>query len=342
LKKALRDAQKSAAQINVIDHEHPQNDAWVSVQMIGATAIAGGYVAFRIPDEIIPHLNNPDSFTYLSLRMTSAFTTSYGLALYEKLASLKFRGGSKWMEIGEFRKWIGADNVKTYLEFKNLNRYVLTPAIKQINEISDIKTEYKTRAAGGGRRITHIKFSVTDNPEGRLNLKLGYKDDMRELFDILTVEFGIDSKNLDEIMRQRENYTDNRLREVIEYTRARLAKKKIEYPGLYLMDALRKGYKISPAERSMADKRGREKPKEEDAKPVDPLVARAKEDALARLNVMGPDDLDELLANFAKTPAVMNNKILLKSLKTKGIAAGMVKSKLIEWMVKKAVEATTA
>lgn len=42
LKKVLREAQKSAVQVNVIDANDPKDDSWVSVPMIGAAGIRKG------------------------------------------------------------------------------------------------------------------------------------------------------------------------------------------------------------------------------------------------------------------------------------------------------------
>lgn len=334
LKKALREAQKSAVQVNIIDVKDPTKDSWASVPMLGATGISGGKVIFRIPEEIRPHLLEPGSYTYLSLRITAAFTSSYALTLYEKLASQRYRGGTDWFEIEAFREWISVGNVKTLSEFKNLKRYVLTPALAQINELSDIRVDYVTKATSGTKRITHLKFTVRDNPDGRLNLRSGYKDAIHELYNVLTGEFGLGEELLDEIMSDRETYTDERIRAAVDFTRARVASSKgVKYPGLYLMNALRKNLRLSDTEEiqkalTAGKKSAPPTEKKEDKEDVEKIAMRNR--AKIYLSTLVNKDIDDLLAEFQAKNA--GNKILLKAIKDKGMDSKMVEVPFLLWL----------
>lgn len=338
LKKALREAQKSAVQVNIIDAKDPTKDSWASVPMLGATGISGGKVIFRIPEEIRPHLLEPGSYTYLSLRITAAFTSSYALTLYEKLASQLYRGGTDWFEIEAFREWISAGNIKTLSEFKNLKRYVLTPALAQINELSDIRVDYVTKATSGTKRITHLKFTVRDNPDGRLNLRSGYKDAIHELYNILTGEFGLSEELLDEIMADRETYTDERIRAAVDFTRARVAnsKKDVTYPGLYLMNALRKNLRLSEVEDAQRKmKSGKKQPspaeKKEADKDMENVTLRNR--AKIHLATLAGEEVGDLLATFEAEN--ISNKQLVKAIKDKGMGSKMVEVPFLLWIGKR-------
>jgi hypothetical protein len=59
------------------------------------------------------------------------------------------------------------------------------------------------------------------------------------LYEVLTKEFGLSDVELDEIAKNREVWTDERIRETIEFVRHRCATSKVNYPGKYLMTAIR-------------------------------------------------------------------------------------------------------
>lgn len=326
LKKSLRDAQKSAAEINVIDIDSDESkDEWASFPLLGSTAISGGKVMFTIPSDIIKHIKDPSSYTYLSLRITASFTSTYAATIYEKLLSTLFRGGTDWIEIDEFRAMAGARNVKTLQDFRNFKRYVLTVAIEQINTLSNIFVAYETKSTSGTKKITHIKFKVTHNKEGKLNLQNGYKGQLKDLYLILTDEFGLTPQNLDEIMSDRDKYTDDRIFEAIEFSRARLkGKNDIKYPGLYLMKALRGNLKLSTLEvdriKKIKVERDSEKPPAPRKKDIEKVAL--KERTKKFIENLDEISLDQLLDSFAL--ASQKNTQVLALIKTRGLSSKIV------------------
>lgn len=249
LKKAIREAQKASVVINILDNDNPKLDKWASVPMLGSTAISNGRVVFKIPEELRHQLHNPLGFTYLSLRITAAFNSQYAITFYEKLSALKHQGGSDWMEIDKFKEWIGVSNVKSYEEYKALRRNVIDPSIAQINDISDIFVTVDVKRAA--RRISHIRFQVRENPHGKFVLRMDYRKSIQELYDTLVKEFGLSEENLALIVENRAEWTNERIQMAIEFTRFRMKQTpgKIKYPGIYLMNAIEKGFSLGDAEK---------------------------------------------------------------------------------------------
>jgi len=69
-------------------------------------------------------------------------------------------GGSTGMKkLEDFKRFLGIEN--KYPEFKDLNKKILKPAIKEINEKSDlyIKADFKKHL----RKVTHIRFLALKN-----------------------------------------------------------------------------------------------------------------------------------------------------------------------------------
>lgn len=249
LKKAIREAQKASVVINIIDGENKKHDKWASVPMLGATAIANGRVVFKIPEELRHQLHNPLGFTYLSLRITAAFNSQYAITLYEKLFGMKQQGESDWFEMDKFKEWIGVSNVKSYDEYKALRRNVIDPSVAQINDISDIFISVEVKRTS--RKISHIRFLIRDNPNGQFVLRMDYRKSIQDLYDTLVKEFGLSDDNLAKIVENRVEWTNERIQMAIEFTRFRIkqAPGKIKYPGIYLMNAIEKGFTLGEAEK---------------------------------------------------------------------------------------------
>lgn len=249
LKKAIREAQKASVVINIIDSDNPKHDKWASVPMLGATAISNGRVVFKIPEELRHQLHNPLGFTYLSLRITAAFNSQYAITLYEKLSGMKQQGESDWFEMEKFKEWIGVSNVKSYDEYKALRRNVIDPSVAQINDISDIFVTVEVKRVS--RKISHIRFLIKDNPNGKFVLRMDYRKSIQDLYDTLVKEFGLSEENLARIVENRVEWTNERIQMAIEFTRFRMrqAPGKIKYPGIYLMNAIEKGFSLGEAEK---------------------------------------------------------------------------------------------
>lgn len=262
LKRVIREAQKSAVQVNVIDVANPDEDNWVSVPMLGAAGIRKGQITFKIPVELRGQLRDPARCSLLSMRILAGFTSIYALELYERLSLFKGEGYSPWWHIDEFRGLIKVDGLKSANDFRYFRRDIIQPAIDQINEISDIDVSLELRRTG--RFYSHLRFGVAASRNHQLLSSIAAS---KNLYDILTREFGLSDAELDEIAKNRETWTDDRLNEAVEFVRHRCATSKVLYPGKYLMSAIRDGYRVGSLEKAArqvdADKERKVKQTEE-------------------------------------------------------------------------------
>ena len=244
LKRVIREAQKSAVQVNVIDSLNPQEDNWVSVPMLGAAGIRKGQITFKIPSELRGQLRDPERYSLLSMRILAGFSSIYALDLYERLSIYKGVGSSPWWQIDEFRGLIKVDGLKSANDFRYFRRDIIQPAIDQINSISDIEVSLELKRTG--RFYSHLRFSVTASNRHMLLSSVAAS---KELYEVLTKEFGLSDVELDEIAKNRDVWTDERIRETIEFVRHRCATSKVNYPGKYLMTAIRDGYRFGTLEK---------------------------------------------------------------------------------------------
>ena len=247
LKKCIREAQRSA--IEVLSPEQP--DQYISVPLLGTAGIANGRFVFQLPKALRHLLSGPENRSFLSLRITAAFTTAYAHTLYGYLLLNRDREQTDWIEIDALREIMSA-TAKSLQSYKDFKRYALENALQQINEFSDIFVTYETRTGNGTRKITHIRFAISPNEAGFRRLLQNVGTGRQEIFNILVNEFGLSQSELDEIVKAGDQWTDDRIQSAIEFTRHRCKTGKVKYPGAFLMKAIREGLRIGTLEMSVA------------------------------------------------------------------------------------------
>lgn len=273
LKQALLEGLETSLQVTVLELDQngePIKDKhgnikekWAATQLLGPVAIAGGRISITIPKPIRFHIRDPRAYVHLSLRITSALTTAYAMVMYERLRRVAYRGETPWLTLDEFKDWFGKADSKNLSEFKNLKRYVLTPSQQQINELTDIYIDIETKAAGKGKKITHIRFIVKDNPDGKYVLKnvTEIAERNSETYNALRAEFGLTNNDFMEITKNSDDWTDDYIQRAIELARVRILESKVpvRHPGSLLMKFLREGIGMSDIERVQRERAQQEK-----------------------------------------------------------------------------------
>jgi len=93
-------------------------------------------------------------FTKIPLKQILQLRSKYAIRLYELLKRYKDTG-FRTDYLPELRKKIGVED-NEYTRFFDFEKRVLKPAIKEINEKTDLQVSYKKKKTG--RKITHIEF----------------------------------------------------------------------------------------------------------------------------------------------------------------------------------------
>ena len=83
-----------------------------------------------------------EHFTSYQLKQVSNLTSKYAIRLYELLIAWREVGKTPQIELSEFRQKIGVENGE-YERMHHFKARVLEPAIKQINEHTDITASYE-------------------------------------------------------------------------------------------------------------------------------------------------------------------------------------------------------
>ncbi len=124
---------------------------------------------------IIPLITRLEKqFTSYEIKQISGLNTGYAVRLYELLVAWRSTGKTPIIDIGEFRRQIGVLDTE-YTRFNNLKVRVIEPAIKQINEHTDIAVKFEQHKTG--RNITGISFRFKQKAQPKVEQKTDPKRD---------------------------------------------------------------------------------------------------------------------------------------------------------------------
>ena len=134
------------------------------------------YIEVQFHPDLKPYLLElKKRFTKIPLKQVLKLRSKYAIRLYELLKRYEDTG-FRTDYLPELRKKLGVEE-KEYKAFKDFEKRVLKPAVKEINEKTDLEVSYTKKKTG--RRITHIDFKVKSK-----YAKEGYPKETKKSFSI--------------------------------------------------------------------------------------------------------------------------------------------------------------
>ena len=122
-----------------------------------------GRIVLQYHKDVIPLLCELKSkFTLYALEQVADLTSVHAVRLYELLIAWRSTGKTPVFELADFRKKLGIEPDE-YPRMHNFKARVLDPALKQINEHTDIQATYEQHKRG--RSITGFSFTFTAKNE---------------------------------------------------------------------------------------------------------------------------------------------------------------------------------
>lgn len=154
-----------------------------------------GTVFMRFTSDVVPLITRlENNFTSYEIEQVANLDSSYAIRLYELLIQWRVAGKTPEFELQDFRRKLGVKDSQ-YKTMSNLKSRVLEPAIKQINEYTDITVKYVQSKRG--RTITG--FSFTFKPKKAKVNEANIQRDI-DTADMFTVD-GLSDKQLGRIAR---------------------------------------------------------------------------------------------------------------------------------------------
>lgn len=112
-----------------------------------------GRIELRFGKDILPYLTGLQrEFTRYALSDVAKMTSAHAIRLYELL--VQWPEGHRVVELDDLRRWLQLED--RYPLMADLRRWVIEPAVQQINEHSPLMLTWSPRKAG--RKVTHLVF----------------------------------------------------------------------------------------------------------------------------------------------------------------------------------------
>ena len=180
----------------------------------------------------------PEQFATIALEMQSRFNSTYSLVLYEQCIRYASNiNGSRWFSIQDLKDIFGISKNK-YLQFKDFSKRVLKPALKEINDISDLNVDVEYKKSG--RSVAYIKFHI-NRDSNIIDIDPQDSEQHNAVRDVLLKEFDVTQTVVDNLLK---TYELTRINDAIDYVRGTSAyKNKTANIGGYIVKAVREGYK---------------------------------------------------------------------------------------------------
>ena len=139
-----------------------KQEKWGVASLLSEVDIESGICTYAFTPYLRYKLYNPRIYAKLNLRLQNQFTSRYALVLWEICFDYfdtdRDQGETPFIPLEVFKRLMGLEK-KEYSVFKELNRNVIKPAIKEINALTNYHVEVEQKRLG--RRIGQLKFRIT-------------------------------------------------------------------------------------------------------------------------------------------------------------------------------------
>ena len=161
LRASLRALAETVAEWDMLDEEGRQE--WGVSSLLSFARLKGGVCEYSYSSALAEKLHDPKIYALINVNIQRNFSSGHGLALYENCYRFVRTGSTGWWTLDVFRKLMGIDDSAYYQSFKHLNAKIIKPAVKEVNNSSDIVIEPEFRKKG--RAVTDIRFLIRENPQ---------------------------------------------------------------------------------------------------------------------------------------------------------------------------------
>jgi len=164
LKEALKTLARTVLEWwNILDEDGHQEE-WGATTLLAQAVIKGGYCVYAYSPELCEKLYRPEIYALLNLSIQRKFSSSYALALYENCLRYRRIGTTGWIGLDILKRLLGISEADGYYQdFRKFNDKVIKPAVRQVNETSDLLLEIDYQREH--RKVSAVRFRVSDNPQ---------------------------------------------------------------------------------------------------------------------------------------------------------------------------------
>ena len=159
LKETLKSLRNCEVEWNILRKDKKQE--WGVAGLLAEARIVDGICYYEYSPSMRQRLHNPRIYTKLNLRLQNKFKRQYALILWEVCFDYfdthRGEGETPFIPLQTFRELMGIE-ADEYTTFKSLNQWVIKPAIKEINALTNYHVEVENKRIG--RKIAELKFCI--------------------------------------------------------------------------------------------------------------------------------------------------------------------------------------
>lgn len=133
-----------------------------TVQMLGGTDIddderTDGVLTYDFHRKLVPLLRQSEIYARMEVKILSAFTSKYSLALYEAIsARINLHKSSEELSLTTLRQWLGVERGKL-TEWSNFRKFAVEPALEEVNGLAPYSVEIEPIKRG--RKIDRVRVT---------------------------------------------------------------------------------------------------------------------------------------------------------------------------------------
>lgn len=176
LKGALKGLMETVVEFDVLEDDG--ETSWEAMVLLPYAKLKGGVCTYRYEQSLAEKLYHPDVYSKINLSVLREMKSAHALVLYENCYRYVDIAHTPWWDVDVFRKLMSVDQMTSYKQFKLLNRAVIQPAMKEVNELSNIQLELETKRKG--RSVTGLRFLIRPNPQLSL-IGMDSEDDITQM-----------------------------------------------------------------------------------------------------------------------------------------------------------------
>jgi plasmid replication initiation protein len=161
LKASLKGLMETVIEFDVLEDDG--KSSWEAMVLLPYVKLKDGVCTYRYEQALAEKLYHPDVYSKINLSVLRDMNSAHALVLYENCYRYVDIAHTPWWDVDVFRKLMSVDQMISYKQFKLLNRAVIQPAMKEVNELSNIQLELETKRKG--RTVTGLRFIIRPNPQ---------------------------------------------------------------------------------------------------------------------------------------------------------------------------------
>ena len=160
LKEVLKSIVDCTVEWNLLNKDN--KEVWGAASLLSFVEIEDGICCYQFPHPLRLKLYNPRIYAKLNLRLQNRFNSQYALVLWELCFDYfdtdRQQGETPFIPIETFKELVGLEPDE-YPVFGFLNRDVIKPAVKEVNDLTDYFVEVEQKRLG--RKVSELKFRIT-------------------------------------------------------------------------------------------------------------------------------------------------------------------------------------